>query len=602
MRKFEHSGDTNKKFQKKLDKGNIAKNKDSKIKKSKDRLDGEDFGKKYDELFNKYAKEYPKYQDPASVPFDINSQDSIDLFQKNSQIKEQIIARVTAELKKGETAPVTKESEVSKNIDIISRTEAPDIVSQLNEEPTREEPVVENQKIDKNEVTTENATIVKVMEENTPIKPIKKDPLSKKELETATIFDLQNRGYTTKDPEFDMVLKRGIIKTEARINRIANENNKETENEKSQKINMLFEMGGPQAGEILNVNENGKTFKYTILENDSKNIFFTIDGASEQKIGLHQIKEFLSKKGISFEFAGEPEKKVQDKKLAEVEEIGLTPEEEILYEQMQKEMDELEKDIEELKKGKEEFLLKESQKEIIPEPENPIVIDKEKLTPKTAALVDLLGVNNVEASINAINEQKESHKSMLEDNIDDLKKRGIEFLRYERAGEIIIEHGNQRTFYKDGKFNGFNEIEKGEIDTIEKNELKKEIEDIIKSKSENLKKKNLRYKNIDIDIQGKTILMEAVFEGTGLKGAFMGTPKFSCAIGIVNGEVKTDWHDFATNDLVGKFMSKEDNAGIKALADSLGGAVKDYIEEKSGRKIDHFNIENGALKVIYEKK
>ncbi len=377
MRKLEHFGNANKKFQKSLDKDFSTKKSDNKnIKGSKNRPEADNFGKKYDELFNKFAMEYPKYQDPASVPFDTNSQDSIDLFQKNSQIKDEIIKRVTAELRKGEVVPTVKEEVSDRKVDIVSRTEAPNIVNEVKtEEPIQEEPVVENPEAKESEVVENNDTIVPVMEKiiPKPIEPVKEfKPFSKKELKTATIYDLQKRGYTTKDPEFKMVLDRGIAKSEARINRISNKNKKELVGGSKINADMLFEMGGPQAGEILNVNENGKTFKYTILENDGKNIVFSIDGAGEQKISLNNAKNFLSAPGISFEFAGEPEEKAEDEALAEVEateevveETGLTPEEEILHEQLQHEIKQLEKEITELKQGKEEFLLKESEKIIL---------------------------------------------------------------------------------------------------------------------------------------------------------------------------------------------------------------------------------------------
>ncbi|MCC6324022.1 hypothetical protein IT400_04510 [Candidatus Nomurabacteria bacterium] len=294
MRKFEHLGNINKKFQKSLNKDFLLKKNGGKnIKANKPTQEVYNFGKRYDELFNKFAKEYPKYQDPISIPFDINSQDSIDLFQKNSQIKDEIIKRITVELRKGEVAPIIKE-EVPKpeqKVDIVSRNEAPNIVNEIKKENT---PKITKRN---SEIPKEKNVTIKVIKENIQNSKPKKTfkPFTEEELKTATTSSLLAHGYDITGPEFKKANKRKIEEITNKI-----------EQDSKKFVAALFKLGGPQPGETINVidiKDNYKVNKYTIIENDGEKIIFTIGNSSTKNTTtLEKAKESLMQNGLKVEF------------------------------------------------------------------------------------------------------------------------------------------------------------------------------------------------------------------------------------------------------------------------------------------------------------
>lgn len=208
-----------------------------------------------------------------------------------------------------------------------------------------------------------------IVSEHKPESSKEFNPFTEEELRSRdiTLEDLRKRGYSILNPEHDKAFK--IVANNA--NKKLKEYQKKEEY--TNNVELLFTAGGPQKGDILDVNENGKMAKYYILENDGKNITFKINNEGpEQKISPGQAKNFLTTPGITFGFAKEEDKKEKGNTKQE-NPVEFTKEDQENYDRLIKEIPELEKEIADLEKLYAEKLAQEAkEKESVPEePEMP---------------------------------------------------------------------------------------------------------------------------------------------------------------------------------------------------------------------------------------
>jgi rRNA maturation endonuclease Nob1 len=374
---------------------------------------GTDFTERYNQTLEGVIKEkFPNYIDPATMNINFNDIKSLENFNKMNQMKEEILKLVDEKLNGTNTEeakgtpvfePLSKEElktasteqllkrgyslfspEYRKALDRgVAATEA-SLKSKEGEvlENSKKEKLEKLEKIfnhlpeynsnpslkifiDKikngKEAFTENKKVIGL---------IKNDPRFKTRTEKDGKLIVVSFDHTKEAPNKNLNKSKNIKRR----------NETKPINIKENKIDILFEMGGPQAGEILNVSENGKVFQYHILENDGKNMEFKIgeDGPPEI-IGLRQAKEFLSKTGIDFTYAENSEENTE--KSAET---LPAPEQEDAETKLEKEIDELEREISELENLRvaklEELLEEKKVEEESPSDEESIPGSKETVT------------------------------------------------------------------------------------------------------------------------------------------------------------------------------------------------------------------------------
>jgi len=137
-----------------------------------------------------------------------------------------------------------------------------------------------------------------------------------------------------------------------------------------------------------------------------------------------------------------------------------------------------------------------------------------------------------------------------------------------------------------------------DVDTFDRDKLETEVEKVIKMFAEDLKKKNIKYENLNITTNERGFHLVAHMSGIGFGTSFLiGKPNFVADIECKDGKIIVLNHRLEANHFVNSFVNQEQ---INKLANTLGEEVKKYIEEKENKKIERFDIEDGALKITYK--
>ncbi len=143
---------------------------------------------------------------------------------------------------------------------------------------------------------------------------------------------------------------------------------------------------------------------------------------------------------------------------------------------------------------------------------------------------------------------------------------------------------------------------KKDIEPLTKEQLKIEIEKVIKKFAEKLKEKNVAYKDLDITKTSRGLHLVAHLTGTGsgvtgkLKAVAAGNPDFIADLASVDGKIIVLSHKLEANAVVNALVNPQE---IEKFARSIGEEVKNYIEEDRKKKVARLDIEGETLKITY---
>ena len=188
-----------------------------------------------------------------------------------------------------------------------------------------------------------------------------------------------------------------------------------------------------------------------------------------------------------------------------------------------------------------------------------------EVSPATADLVQLLGEDNVRASMNAV-EEKSTPKT---------------------EGEKAPEKK------EDKKIDKSPEVKK-DIEELNAQQILNEVDKIIKGDfAKKLEENKLAYTGVDIFPTKLGLHIEANFKGNLLRGK----PKFVADIINDNGNLRAINHKLEANPLVSALAPKE---MIDNVANNIGENMKKYIEKDRKKEIERLDIEDGLLKITYK--
>ena len=141
------------------------------------------------------------------------------------------------------------------------------------------------------------------------------------------------------------------------------------------------------------------------------------------------------------------------------------------------------------------------------------------------------------------------------------------------------------------------------VDQLSVEELKKEINEIIGSKTQTLEEKGLEYKNIDITSKGTSFDITAHFNGID-KASKIGKLDFGAILESRDGEILVRDHGFRVNaikrGILAMFLTAEDKGMIDKMAQDIGSGIKEYLTQTRGKEIDSLEIKDGKLNVSYK--
>lgn len=141
------------------------------------------------------------------------------------------------------------------------------------------------------------------------------------------------------------------------------------------------------------------------------------------------------------------------------------------------------------------------------------------------------------------------------------------------------------------------ETKKENIEELNSQKLKIEVEKVIKSFANTLEEKGVVYKSLDIESKGDSFHIVAHLAGTGLKRIAIGKPKFIADIKSRDGKIIVPHNELEASGVVKTFVKQE---AIDKFANTIGDEIKKYIEKSRGKEVERIDIENGVLKITYK--